>query len=117
MGVAQWKNHRYVSCVDHVCFATGLVPVYKSRDAIFSGILLTVEGSLMVVYLKPSTSISVIYVLSIINAVGTGLTTRLGYAVASLVAEPQGVGDAITLQNLVQLGANLISLVIAGQIF
>lgn len=36
---------------------------------------------------------------------------------ASLVVEPQEVGDAISLQNLSQLGANLISLVIAGQIF
>lgn len=88
------------------------MPIY-----IFSGLLLTIGGSLIVVYLKSSTSISIIYGLSIINAVGTGLTTQLGYAVASLVVEPQEVGDAISLQNLSQLGANLISLVIAGQIF
>lgn len=71
----------------------------------------------MVVYLKALTSISVIYGLSIINAVDTGLTTQLGYAVASLVVKSREVSDAISLQNLSQLGANLISLVIAGQIF
>ncbi|KAL7949769.1 major facilitator superfamily domain-containing protein [Trichoderma barbatum] len=76
------------------------MPIY-----VVSGVLLTIGGSLMVVYLKPSTSISVIYGLSI------------GYAVASLVVEPKDVGDAISLQNFSQLGANLILLVIAGQIF
>jgi MFS family permease len=88
------------------------MPIY-----VVSGALLTIGGSLMVVYLKPSTPISVIYGLSIINAVGTGLTTQLGYAVASLIVEPKEVGDAISLQNFSQLGANLISLVIAGQVF
>ncbi|KAL7929212.1 major facilitator superfamily domain-containing protein [Trichoderma chlorosporum] len=88
------------------------MPIY-----VVSGLLLTIGGSLMVVYLKPSTPIPVIYGLSVINAVGTGLTTQIGYAVASLVVEPKDVGDAISLQNFSQLGANLISLVIAGQIF
>ncbi|UKZ80230.1 hypothetical protein TrVFT333_007987 [Trichoderma virens FT-333] len=88
------------------------MPIY-----VISGVLLTISGLLMVVYLKSSTSISVIYGLSVINAVGTGLTTQIGYTVASLVVEPKDVGDAISLQNFSQLGASLISLVIAGQIF
>jgi MFS family permease len=90
------------------------MPIYM-----VSGLLLTIGGSLLVVYLNPSTSISVIYGISIINAVGTGLTTQLGYAIASLVVGPKDkdIKDAISLQNFSQLGANLISLVIAGQIF
>ncbi|KAL7953316.1 major facilitator superfamily domain-containing protein [Trichoderma compactum] len=88
------------------------MPIY-----VISGLLLTIGGSLMVAYLKLSTSISVIYSLSVSNAVGTGLTLQIGYAVASLVVDPKDIGDAISLQNLSQIGANLISLVIAGQIF
>ncbi|KAL7912482.1 major facilitator superfamily domain-containing protein [Trichoderma velutinum] len=88
------------------------MPIY-----VISGLLLTIGGSLMVAYLKPSTSISVIYGLSVPNAVGTGLTLQIGYAVASLVVDPKDMGDAISLQNFSQIGANLISLVIAGQIF
>ncbi|KAK0767210.1 hypothetical protein N5P37_000944 [Trichoderma harzianum] len=88
------------------------MPIY-----VISGVFLTIGGSFMVAYLKPSTSISVIYGLSVINAVGTGLTLQIGYAVASLVVDPKDIGDAISLQNFSQIGSNLISLVIAGQIF
>ncbi|KAJ4859367.1 major facilitator superfamily domain-containing protein [Trichoderma breve] len=88
------------------------MPIY-----VISGVFLTIGGSFMVAYLKPSTSISVIYGLSVLNAVGTGLTLQIGYAVASLVVDPKDIGDAISLQNFSQIGSNLISLVIAGQIF
>lgn len=88
------------------------MPIY-----VISGVFLTIGGSFMVAYLKPSTSISVIYGLSVINAVGTGLTLQIGYAVASLVVDPKDIGDAISLQNFSQIGSNLISLVIAGQVF
>ncbi|OPB42702.1 hypothetical protein A0O28_0038230 [Trichoderma guizhouense] len=88
------------------------MPIY-----VISGVFLTIGGSFMVAYLKPSTSISVIYGLSVLNAVGTGLTLQIGYAVASLVVDPKDIGDAISLQNFSQIGSNLISLVIAGQVF
>lgn len=41
MGVGRWKNSHHVRCVWRcigcVCLATGPLPVYNSRDAIFSG--------------------------------------------------------------------------------
>lgn len=82
-----------------------------------SGVLLTLSGSLFYVYLTPSASVSTIYGLSVIMAVGTGLTMQLGYAVASLKVKPVDIVNAISLQNVSQVGSTAICLVIAGQVF
>ncbi|KAH8645408.1 major facilitator superfamily-domain-containing protein [Xylariales sp. PMI_506] len=88
------------------------MPIY-----IVSGILLTLGGALLTVYLDPSTPVGVIYGLTIITAAGTGLTTQLGYAIATLTVPTKDIGDAISLQNISQVGSYVIALAIAGQIF
>ncbi len=82
-----------------------------------SGILITVGGALLMVYLDPSTSQGVIYGLSVVVAVGTGLTIQLGYAVATLTVGGSDVNNAISLQNLAQIGGGTVALVIAGKVF
>ncbi len=51
-----------------------------------------------------------------LTAVGSGLTLQIGYAVATLKA-PDHMGDALSLQNVAQIGGSVIALVIAGQVF
>ncbi|PKY04935.1 hypothetical protein P168DRAFT_289785 [Aspergillus campestris IBT 28561] len=50
-------------------------------------------------------------------AIGTGITMQLGYAVASLKVPPSDIFSAINLQNVAQIGATVLCLVIAGQVF
>ncbi|KAL4954299.1 major facilitator superfamily domain-containing protein [Aspergillus filifer] len=82
-----------------------------------SGIFLTIASALFLVHLTPSTPTAQIYGLSILMAIGTGLTMQLGYTVASLKVEPSDIFSAINLQNTAQIGATLICLVIASQVF
>ncbi|KAK3900791.1 major facilitator superfamily domain-containing protein [Staphylotrichum tortipilum] len=82
-----------------------------------SGILITIGGALLMVYLDPATGEGVIYGLSVVIAVGTGLTIQLGYAVATLTVESVDVNNAISLQNLAQIGGGTVVLVIAGKVF
>ncbi|RYP61547.1 hypothetical protein DL769_007647 [Monosporascus sp. CRB-8-3] len=84
---------------------------------LFSGVLNTLSGALYYVYLKPSTSTATLYGFSIIIAVGTGTTLQLGYAVAALKVKAADVVNAISLQNVSQVGSTAICLVIAGQVF
>jgi MFS family permease len=84
---------------------------------ILSGALVLLGASLLMVYLDPSTPESYIYGFTVLIAVGTGMTIQIGYAVATLTADAKDMGDAISLQNVSQIGGSAISLVIAGQIF
>ncbi len=84
---------------------------------LFSAILIILGGGLLVGYLQPSTSESVIYGLTVLLAVGTGLTVTAGYTVASIKCAKQDIGNAITIQNVAQIGGSVITLVVAGQIF
>ncbi len=68
-------------------------------------------------YLEPSTSQSVIYGLTVILAVGTGLGMSIGYTVATIKTPRSEIGNAISLQNVAQIGGSVITLVVAGQIF
>ena len=83
---------------------------------VVSGIFITIGGALLTVYLTPTTSESLIYGITVITALGAGLTLQIGYAVATLKA-PKHVGDALSFQNVAQIGGTVISLVIAGQVF
>lgn len=83
---------------------------------VVSGFFITLGSSLLTAYLKPSTPTSYIYGFTVITAVGSGLTLQIGYAVATLKA-PKHMGDALSLQNVAQLGSTVIALVIAGQVF
>ncbi|KAK8032552.1 hypothetical protein PG990_002286 [Apiospora arundinis] len=82
-----------------------------------SGILLTIAGALFFVYLKPSTPVANLYGFSVIMGAGCGLTMQLGYAVASLKAKPEDAVNAITLQNVSQIGSQVLCLVIAGRVY
>ncbi len=107
-----------ITCTVNVCAGHLLskikmyMPIY-----VFSGILLTLGGSLLMVYLDPSTSQGTIYGLTVVIAIGTGLTLQIGYAIATFDAPDEDMGDAISLQNVAQIGSSVIALVIAGQVF
>lgn len=90
---------------------------YYMPICLFAGIMMTLAGSLFLVYLGPSTPTAHIYGFSVLMAVGTGITMQLGYAVASLKVPPADSLSAINLQNIAQIGATVITLVIASQAF
>lgn len=88
------------------------MPVY-----VVSGLLITLGGALLYGYLDPATPTSNIYGFSVIAAVGTGMTLQISYAVATLKVGAKDEGDAISLQNVAQIGGSVLALVIAGQVF
>ncbi|KAJ5565180.1 hypothetical protein N7513_001422 [Penicillium frequentans] len=90
---------------------------YYMPMCLVSGIFMTVAGALFVAYLSPSTPIAQIYGFSILMGVGTGITMQLGYSVGSLKVNPTDILSAINLQNVAQIGATIICLVIASQAF
>lgn len=90
---------------------------YYMPICLFSGIFMTLAGSLFLAYLHPSTPTAQIYGFSVLMAVGTGITMQLGYAVASLKVAPADILSAINLQNVAQIGATVICLVVASQAF
>lgn len=82
-----------------------------------SGIIITVGGSLLYVYLKPETPTDSIYGISVVLAVGTGLTMQIGYAVATLKVTPEDVAKSLSMQNVNQMGGTTIALIIAVLVF
>lgn len=82
-----------------------------------SGIFILIGGTLLFVYLDPSTPARNIYGFTTLTAVGTGLTLQLGYAVATLKVQSRDIVNSINLQNVSQIGSTVICLVIAGQVF
>ncbi|KAI5919055.1 major facilitator superfamily domain-containing protein [Camillea tinctor] len=90
---------------------------YYMPLCLVSGLLLTLASGLFLGTLSPSTSNAQIYGFSILMAVGTGITMQLGYAVAILKVAPSDIFSAINLQNNAQIGATVVCLVVAGQVF
>ncbi|KAK0724643.1 major facilitator superfamily domain-containing protein [Lasiosphaeris hirsuta] len=90
---------------------------YYAPVFLASGILITIGGAVLMVYLDPATSTGTIYGLTIVVAFGTGLSLQIGYAVATLSVVPADIGNAINLQNVAQIGGSTVALVIAGQVF
>lgn len=88
------------------------MPVY-----LVSGVLTTLGGALLMVYLDPSTPPARIYGLTILIGIGTGITLQIGYTIATLKVPAQDVGDALSFQNISQIGGTVLALVIAGQVF
>ncbi|CAI6297767.1 unnamed protein product [Periconia digitata] len=84
---------------------------------VIGGVFLTLGGSLLTAYLNPDTTHGTIYGLCIITAIGSGLAMLAGYSIASLTTKPENGGPALTMQNVSQLGGQVISLAIGGQIF
>ncbi|KAL4909245.1 hypothetical protein BDW74DRAFT_174443 [Aspergillus multicolor] len=90
---------------------------YYMPLCLISGTLMTLAAGLLVALLSTDTPTALTYGFSILMAVGTGITMRLGYAFASLKVPPADIFSAINLQNAAQIGATVICLVIAGQVF
>ncbi|KAL7945342.1 major facilitator superfamily domain-containing protein [Trichoderma barbatum] len=90
---------------------------YYKPHYIVSGLLITLGSTLFYVYLGPTTSSGVIYGVSVVMALGIGLTWQIGYTVATLKVSPEDIGNALSLQNLSQIGGTTIAFVIAGQVF
>lgn len=88
------------------------MPIY-----IISGILITIGGSLMYAFLRSETSTSAIYGISVVLAVGTGLTMQIGYAVATLSVPATEVTNSLSMQNVSQIGGATIALIMAVLIF
>ncbi|KZM20793.1 uncharacterized protein EKO05_0010858 [Ascochyta rabiei] len=93
-----------------------LIKVYMVLYVVAS-VFLLVGGGPMMVYLDPSTSTGTIYGLSILVAVGTGLSMVTGYTVATLTLSPNDVGAGLKMQNVSQIGGQVIALALAGQIY
>lgn len=93
-----------------------LIKVYMALYVIASVFLLAGGGPLMV-YLDPSSSTGTIYGLTIVVAVGTGLSMVTGYTVATLTLKPEDIGAGLKLQNVSQIGGQVIALAFAGQIY
>ncbi|EHK49415.1 uncharacterized protein TrAtP1_010634 [Trichoderma atroviride] len=84
---------------------------------VVAGVLLTISGSLLYVYLTPTTKPATIYGLSIIEGIGAGISAQVGFSIATLESGSKDAAHALTLQNLGQLGAGVIALVVAGQVY
>jgi MFS family permease len=84
---------------------------------IIGGIFLTVGGALLTKYLDPSTSAGTLYGLFVVTAIGSGLAMLTGYSIASLTTKAENAGAALSMQNVSQLGGQVIALAVAGQIF
>ncbi|KAH7398271.1 major facilitator superfamily domain-containing protein [Pyrenochaeta sp. MPI-SDFR-AT-0127] len=93
-----------------------LIKVYMIIYFIASVFLLVGGGPLMV-YLDPNSATATIYGLTILVAVGTGLSMVTGYTVATLTLKPEHVGGGLKLQNVSQIGGQVIALAFAGQIY
>ncbi|KAJ5813722.1 Major facilitator superfamily domain general substrate transporter [Penicillium pulvis] len=84
---------------------------------IIASIFLVAGGGPLMVYLDTTTKTGTIYGLTILVAVGTGLSMVTGYTVATLTTNPEDTGSGLSLQNVSQIGGQVIALAIASQIY
>ncbi|KAI1456965.1 MFS general substrate transporter [Annulohypoxylon moriforme] len=84
---------------------------------VIASIFLIAGGGPLVVYLGPSSTTGTIYGLTVLIAVGAGLSMVTSFTIASLTLKPEEAGAGISLQNVAQIGGQVISLAIAGQIY
>ncbi|KAI1197051.1 major facilitator superfamily domain-containing protein [Nemania serpens] len=84
---------------------------------IVGGIFLIAGGGPLVVFMTPSSSTSLIYGLTVLIAVGGGITQTTAYTIATHTLEPADAGAGISLQNVAQIGGQVIALATAGQIY
>ncbi|KAK5994318.1 Efflux pump patC [Cladobotryum mycophilum] len=88
------------------------MPVY-----VISGIISTLASGLLMRYLKPSTSQGVIYGLLVLLGIGSGMSISMGFSISTFKVKPSDIGNAISFQDVCQLGSSTIGLVIAGRVF
>ncbi|KAL1859162.1 hypothetical protein Plec18167_007457 [Paecilomyces lecythidis] len=82
-----------------------------------AGIFMVAGGGPLMVYLAPSTPTATVYGLSVLIAVSAGLSMVTSFTVASLTLKPEDAGAGISMQNVAQIGGQVIALAIAGQIY
>lgn len=92
------------------------IKVYMALYVI-AGVFLVAGGGPLMVYLDPSSGTGTIYGLSVLVAVGSGLSMVTGYTVATLTTRPEDAGAALSMQNVSQIGGQVIALAISGQIY
>ncbi|KAI1333550.1 major facilitator superfamily domain-containing protein [Xylariaceae sp. FL0016] len=93
-----------------------LIKLYMVLYAI-SGCILVAGSGPLTVYLRPESSTGLIYGLSVIIALGAGLSMTTAYTIATFTLEPGDISAGISLQNIAQIGGQVISLGVAGQIY
>ncbi|KAI1178552.1 major facilitator superfamily domain-containing protein [Nemania sp. FL0916] len=93
-----------------------LIKVY-SVIYIIGGVFLVAGGGPLAVFLDPSSTTSLIYGLTVLIAVGTGFTQTTAYTLSTMTLAPEDAGAGINLQNVSQIGGQVIALAIAGQIY
>ncbi|MCJ1478386.1 hypothetical protein MMC13_007066 [Lambiella insularis] len=87
------------------------MPIYA-----LSGIFIIIGGSLMYT-VSASSPIAHIYGYSILVAFGCGIALQTGYALATVKVPTHDISNALSLQNVGQIGTIVIALVISGQVF
>ncbi|KAK2796117.1 hypothetical protein FQN52_000092 [Onygenales sp. PD_12] len=93
-----------------------LIKVYKVLYLI-AGVFLVAGGGPLVVFLDPGSTTATIYGLTVLVAVGAGLSMVTSFTVASLTLKPEDRGAGISMQNVAQIGGQVIALAVAGQIY
>ncbi|KAI1768270.1 MFS general substrate transporter [Hypoxylon sp. FL1150] len=84
---------------------------------LIADILLVAGGGPLMVYLNLDSETGLIYGLTVIIAAGCGLSMTTAYTIATLTLEPNDVGAGLNMHNVAQIGAQVIALAIAGQIY
>ncbi|KAL1646954.1 hypothetical protein SLS58_003091 [Diplodia intermedia] len=97
-----------------------LIKLYKALYIIAAAFLVAGGGPLTVC-LDPtspsSTTTGTIYGLTVLVAVGSGLSMVTGYTVATLTLPAADAGAGLALQNVAQIGGQVVALAVAGQIY
>ncbi|KAI1121202.1 major facilitator superfamily domain-containing protein [Nemania abortiva] len=93
-----------------------VIKVY-SAVYIIGGVFLVAGGGPLAVFLDTDSTTSLIYGLTVLIAVGAGLTMTTAYTVATMTLTPENSGAGINLQNVSQIGGQVIALAVAGQIY
>ena len=83
---------------------------------VISSIFILISGGLFYT-LTPETPKANVYGYSILTGIGAGLVCQTGYSIATVKAPSSDAVNAISLQNVSQIGSTVIGLVISGQVF
>ncbi|KAL7776934.1 hypothetical protein CFE70_007354 [Pyrenophora teres f. teres 0-1] len=79
---------------------------------VIASIFLIAGGGLLMVSLDLHSSAALIYGLSSLVAVETGLSLVTGYTIANLTLKPEDVSLGLVLQNVSHIGGQVIALAI-----
>ncbi|KAL4748220.1 hypothetical protein BDW72DRAFT_195991 [Aspergillus terricola var. indicus] len=90
--------------------------IYKALF-IIAGVSLIAGGGPLMVFLDPMSSTGTIYGLTVIVAVGAGLSMVTGYTIATPTLGPEDTGAGLKMQNVSQIGGQVTALAVAGQIY